>query len=1044
MSRVAGRAGIGISRASHWLVATVVVLSLAVAARAVAQGATATILGTVTDMTGGVVPGVTIEVRNVGTGAAQVVVSDAQGRYLAPDLQIGEYEVRASLSGFQSVLRNGVTATVGSRNVLDFVLTVGAAEELVTVAAQVTQVETTSAALGSLTDQRQMRELPLNGRNFQQLILLAPGVQTVNTVAPNARQGREVSFSASGARPEGQAILLDDERLENVYRRGVGTVTGTSLGVEAIAEFQTLTNTYGAQFGGNGVVVNSVSKSGTNVLHGSVYEFHRNSALDARNFFDTLVRPGATAAEPPPFRRNQFGAALGGPLKKDRLFFFGNYEGIRQALGQSRIATVPAPGSRLPTFPRSTNPVMYDAIVNTLALYPMPTTLLPGAATGQLTTVANQVASENYYFWRADYVASQKDTLFARYIYDRQRLVDPYTGNGGQLPLWGELDLLRNHFSTAQWRRVVSSNVLNTLRFSFTRPDTQVLPAFSPNPALQFFPGTERPDAAVTIAGLAGIGVSTFVPSSQLQNRLTLGDDLLLTRGAHSVRVGWSITRQQTDLFYPFRSGSAWTFQSLPNFLAGVAQTVTGTPVGSQYNPYRVFREMQITPYVQDDWTVNRRLTLNVGLRWEYVTNPTEKNGNFFNVTDFERGSEIVNVDHPNRTNPNVKNLDPRIGFAWDVSGDHRTALRGGWSAMHSPVFPGNYISHFTGTRPWDTFQQLNPTYPVPFTGANVALPSITPGWNWYNDAAPYLIQYNLNAQREIVPATVATVGYVGSRGINLLTLREMNPFLATVDADGVYHFSSTRLNPRYGTLALATQGTSSTYDSLQLMLTRAFTRNLQAQVNYTWSSCMDDGGSPLGSLNGGNSPTSWSNPYDRSVDRGPCYFNADHAFRANAIIALPFRGNPFVEGWQVTGIVTASSGLPFTISTGFDRAFVGGGGRPNYVPGCQVHVGRVEQWFDPNCFSLQPAGTLGNVGRNSVTGPGLAVVDLAVLKDTRVAEGMRAQFRAEVFNLLNRANFALPAAAIFTASGRNPTAGQITQTLTTSRQIQLGVKLIF
>jgi hypothetical protein len=286
--------------------------------------------------------------------------------------------------------------------------------------------------------------------------------------------------------------------------------------------------------------------------------------------------------------------------------------------------------------------------------------------------------------------------------------------------------------------------------------------------------------------------------------------------------------------------------------------------------------------------------------------------------------------------------------------------------------------------------------------------------------------------------------GYVGSEGRNLLTLREMNPYLATVDAAGIYHFSSTRLNPRFNTIQLATQGTTSSYDSLQLSLNRAFSSNVQSQINYTWSSCIDTGGSPLGSLNGGNSPTAWSNPYDQSVDRGPCYFNTTHALRANAVVALPFSGNPLIEGWQVTGIVSANSGLPYTISTGFDRAFVGGGGRPNLVAGCDLHAGRVAQWYNPNCFELQPAGTLGNLGRNSMRGPAQVVVDMALLKDTQLTGSVRAQFRAEVFNILNRANFGLPAANIFTASGRNPTAGQITSTVTTARQIQLGLKLIF
>ena len=367
------------------------------------QSATATVLGVVTDGAGAVVPEAAIQVRNLGTGYVQNSTSDNQGRYTAANLGIGDYEIQASKTGFSTALRRGVTLTVGSQNVVDFSLQVGQQQQTITVDAQVTQVETTNSAVGALTDQRQMRELPLNGRNFQQLVLLAPGVQTMTTVNPNARQGREPSFSAAGARPENQAILLDDESLQNFYRRGVGTVTGTSLGVESIAEFQTLVNTYGAQFGGNGVVVNAVTKSGTNTLHGSAYEFHRNSAFDARRFFDTLKRPGETSAKPPSFKRNQFGGTLGGRVIKDKAFFFVNYEGIREGLGQSSVANVPGPNNRLPTFARTTNPALYDAIARTLAIYPQATTIVPGATIGQTTLVASRIANENYYLGRFDY-----------------------------------------------------------------------------------------------------------------------------------------------------------------------------------------------------------------------------------------------------------------------------------------------------------------------------------------------------------------------------------------------------------------------------------------------------------------------------------------------------------------------------------------------------------------------------------------------------------------------------------------------------------------
>src|SRR6266446_6971551 len=333
-------------------------------ARLQAQGTTATILGTITDMTGAAIPEAAVQVRNVGTGTTQATASDAQGRFTAPDLGIGEYEVQASRMGFSTVVHKGITLTVGSQAVIDFSLPVGQQTQTVTVESQASQVEVTNSAVGALVSQAQMANLPLNGRNFEQLIFLSPGVQIVNSMNSNARQGRQSVFSAAGARPEGQELLLDDESIVNFWKRGIGTITGSSLGMEAMAEFQALTNTYGAQFGGNGAVINAVSKSGTNSFHGSAYEFIRNSAMDARGFFD----PGVI-----PFRRNQPGGSLGGPVKKDKAFFFVNYEGVWQLLAQTKVATVPDLNSLTPTFAGTTNPVSYDGISNALALYPIPT-----------------------------------------------------------------------------------------------------------------------------------------------------------------------------------------------------------------------------------------------------------------------------------------------------------------------------------------------------------------------------------------------------------------------------------------------------------------------------------------------------------------------------------------------------------------------------------------------------------------------------------------------------------------------------------------------
>ena len=490
--------------------------------RLAGQGATATILGTVTDPSGAAIGDASVQVRNIGTGISQATTADAQGRFRVSDLGVGEYEVQASKPGFSTLVHKGITLTVGSQNVVDFALAVGQTQQTVTVEGQVSQVETTNSAVGALMDQTQMRELPLNGRNFQQLIYLAPGVQVITSTAPIGRQGKEASMSAAGSRPEGQAILLDDEDLQNFYRRGVGTVTGTSLGIEAIAEFQTLTNTYSAQFGGNGVVINSVSKSGTNAFHGSAYDFLRNSAMDARSPFD----PGSS---PPPFRKNQFGASAGGPIKKNKMFFFGNYEAIRQLLGESKPITVPDANHRTAAA-TVTDPAVAAAIAGTLALYPLPTyNFNPTAGTGQFTEVANEIVHENYYLARWDYTVSEKDAIFLRFVLDKQYLLEPFPASGSLLPLWPETDYNANYFTTTEWRRIVTPNIVNTARASFSRPNTPTYSS-STTPALQFFPASSgRPDATVTISGLSLVGPNPMAPATQLENKFTEGDDLLWT-----------------------------------------------------------------------------------------------------------------------------------------------------------------------------------------------------------------------------------------------------------------------------------------------------------------------------------------------------------------------------------------------------------------------------------------------------------------------------------------------------------------------------------
>jgi len=1068
----------------YGLLALAVVLAIfSGAERLAAQGTTATILGTVTDSTGAAIPDAMVQVKNVGTGQTQSIQSDAQGRFRVPDLIVGDYEVQAAKSGFSTIVHKGITLTVGSQNVVDFALAVGQTQTTVTVEGQVTQVETTNSTVASLVSQTQMRELPLNGRNFEQLMQLAPGVQNLTATTPslNMREGRDASISVAGGRPEGFALLMDDQSLETFYNRGLGSITGSSLGVDAIGEFQTLTNTYGAQFGGSGAVMNAVSKSGTNDFHGSVYWFIRNSAMDARNFTDPSTVPA--------FRRNQYGGTIGGPVKKDKVFFFVNYEGIRFSQGFSQTVTVPiarAAGCAASiTICYATDAKTAAAVNAVLALYPAPQFNINAAAgTGQATVVASQTAHENYVLGRSDYNISDKDAFFARYFDDLQDAVYPFSGSN--LALQPELETGGNQFFSMEERHIFSPTVVNVVRGSFSRTNAASAAGLT-HTALQMYPGSNRPDASLTLgSGVTGIGTggASPEPESQIQNRFSEGDDIAWTKGAHNFRFGASVDRVQSHVYWPFQGQSTWSFGSLAQFLAGAATSESGVLNTPDNNPIRDYRQIDFVLYGQDDWKISSRLTVNLGVRYEPMTDPIESHNNLFTIPNYLTDTGWTNVPNVMQTNPSWKNIDPRFGFAYDPFKDHKTSIRGGFGMFHEVLGAGVWGIGFINSKPWNilsvstglpNIQFENPSVnggAAPLTGGQAPFPSVSIGYAWQINRTPYMEQYNLNIQREIVQGTVLSVGYVGSHGVNLITGSEQNPVAYSVDSSGVYHFThptvtgtnSGRLNPVLAGFSLGVPGTNSRYNSLQAALNRRMTHNLQAQVSYTYSKCLGTGDATLGSLSG-NSPTLYSNPHDWQADYSVCGYNITQALRVNALYALPFHGNRAVEGWQLSGILSASTGLPFNVSDGVDQSNqINGAARPDYgpnnpaatfngvsYPACNntPYVRSVGMWFNPNCFNQEAFGTLGNFAREGLYGPGLTNLDFAVLKATKIRENMNLQFRAEFFNILNHTNLTYPASALFTGTagttlGHNGTAGQITTYASPSREIQLGLKLIF
>jgi len=1038
-----------------------------------AQTTTATISGTVTDSSGAVVAGAKVEVKNVGTAIVQSTTSNAQGRYRVGELLVGDYEVQAAQPGFQTVVHRGITLTVGSEAVIDFSLPVGQAQQTVTVEAQATQVDISTAAVSTLVEPTQMNNLPLNGRNFEQLLTLAPGVQTI-PASGGGFYGRQDNYSIAGSRPVGEAFMIDNQDFLSFFGHATGSGSaGTELGMEAIGEFQTLTNTYSAQFGGNGGVVNAVSKSGTNAFHGSAYEFLRNSALDARSPFDTYIKPGDTSASPPEFRRNQFGGSLGGPIKKDKAFFFVNYEGLRAEQGVSSVTPnvldVNAHNGYLPcavagaAFPCNTaTNLAYvgvpASVAPIMALFPS----VPASPTGlgSLTEIGNNITHENYLLTRFDYTISDKDAIFARYVRDYALFLTPF--NGSSLPLFPEADNTANNFATIEERHIFSPTVVNLARISFSRPVETAAQNTPQVPALDFVSG--QTNGRVAVAGTT-IGPFMLLPYNLTPNHFVEGDDIIWTKGAHSIRAGINVERVDDNTSSPQALGGTYTFPGLLNFLEAAPSSIS-VPLPGQTDSFRELRTTFLTPYVEDEWKVTKRLTLNLGLRYEWGSDPSEKHDLLSNLTQFANGTAqgtgLVTVPNAFGHNITDRNFAPRAGFAYDPFADHKTSIRGGFGIFYDMLTGRDILPAYWLAPPFNLGGASNPTFPNPFAGSGVTLPlpSLAQGLYYWAGSTPMVMQYNFNIQRELPGSMVLTVGYTGSLGEHLMLTREFNAPSLINGAFGTAGPNGTtvpnaRLNTALESLAIRDTVGNSNYNALIVSLNHRFARRFQTQVSYTYSKALDDGSAGQGAEGGPGAPQTIQNPYNAAADYGRSTFDRTQSLRVSSIYSLPGSGM-LLGGWQLSGLLSRATGAPLSILDGFDRIGLGpmANERPDLLPGASADpiLGGPNKYFNPASFYLQPVGTLGNVGRDTLSGPGLVNLDAAVLKDTRItkiSEAFDLQFRAEFFNITNHPNWGQPGNGLFMnglgANGTpNPAAGRITSIIGNPRQIQFAIKAIF
>ncbi len=1029
---------------------------------------TATVSGTVSDQSGGVVPGAEIVITNLDTQLGRTAKTDAAGLYYVPALSPGKYKVTAAAPGFGTVVQEELTLTVGLQQSLNFTLRPQQISEQVEVQAEAAAVQTSNASISELVDSQKVRALPLNGRSFDQLIYLQPGVNVATSAGNSPNQGRGVKFSVGGARLTSNLFMLDGTDLNDSQNFTPGGAGGQLLGVESILEFQVITHNASAQYGRSmGAIINAVSKSGTNAIHGDAYEFLRNSALDAKNFFDDPLSPI------PAFERNQFGGAVGGPISRNHLFYFGNYEGLRERLGVSKFGLVPDLNARKGIIAGQNPIAVKPGVEPYLNLFPVPNGPSAGAGIATVRFSQKQPTRGDYVTTKLDWSANQKYSFYARYTLDdsakvRQDAPDHVLG------LFAEDETHHNQYVTLAGTQVISNNLLNSVRFGFNRSVTLVDLLNQANvPAdLSFIPG--QPFGRLGIRGLSTLGATINDPRYFRMNNFQPSDDFTIVRGPHTFKIGVALERFQWNTANFNRIGGDYIFDSLSSFLQGNVQSVVVPYPGSE--PNRGIRALMFGTYFQDDYRVSSRLTLNVGLRYEITTVPTEVNGKLSFVRD--PSQPVLEKIQP--FNGNHRNFAPRFGFAWDPKGNGSTSIRGGFGMYYDQILLNEFLNLFDRNPPlWQTVTLNGAAAPFPHPlSAAIGAPQFTlQNPMYYDFKTPYLYQYNLTVQKALPAKVVGSLAYVGSTGRHLIQRYDANTPIPTRLADGTLFTpaNAQRRVPQFGELQTRRNDGLSYYNSMQVSLVRRSGSGLQWQASYTFSRAIDMSGG-LFSEEASNAAVGAEIPDNLFNERGLANFDIRHSVVLNALYELPFgkslRGasRQILTGWGVGSIGTFTSGVPFTVENSANRSQNKLSGasfsdRPNLVAGASTNptsgvsrgcagvpagtpVGTPTLYFDPCAFVPQPLGTFGNLGRNTLIGPGIASVDFSVTKNFPFSEQKNLQFRAECFNIANHPNFQAPSITtrqIFNLAGQlSSTAGVLTATTTSSRQIQFALKFTF
>ncbi len=1032
-----------------------------------AQTFRGTILGNVTDASGAVLPGATVSARNVATSIERKTLTTTDGSYNIPELPIGTYEVTVTQSGFQTWITR-VDVSVASERRVDAQLKPGTVNERLEVSGEsLPQVETTSDTLGQTYITSEIKDLPINGRDYQKLIYLTPGISGSPDQITDS-PGSFGIFSMNGARGRANNFLLDGTDMNDGYRNdpaineaGVFGTPATILPVDAVAELRVLSN-FEPEYGRNaGAVINIVTKSGTNQLHGSAIEYFRNNALDARNYFNFKGQPQAA------FHNNQFGGSLGGPVVKNKTFFFVNYEGQREKVGVVTLACVPDP-RQIALDGGATNPV----IAQLLAKHAWPAPNIPGTfaddtgchgtPNASLTSPSsNRIDS---LIAKIDHNFNASNIVTGRYYFGDSDQSFPLalTAGGGQLPGFNTDTPTRVQLVSLSYVRVVSPSKVNELRFGWNRFVEDFLAqdrAFKPS-SIGLNVGSGLPDQGLpvmVVSGFSQLGANQGDPRGRVDQNYQVLDNFSWKYNSHQIKFGFEYRRTTVSQFFDRYSRGKMAFDNLSDFLSGTVDD------GFQYlgNTRRNTFQNGIGMYLQDGWRVTPRLTLNYGLRWDYFGVIGEKNNLLSNITAFDAAGQTVTLTQVGKPGlselyrPDHKNFGPRASFAWDVNGKGKTVIRGGFGVFFDAFSQDFFLGHL----PYPPFFAPGPAYnpigPAPIFSAGV-VGSITPGVSVYgptnacnfecdifsvdrNVRTPYMENYNINIQRQLGTKVVAQIGYVGSQGHRLFRFRDLNqPNQAAINASDLanggvvtdsYSVPRPFGNNPYGAFYMLQQETTakSNYNSLQASLRVNGWHGVTSIVNYVWSRSFDT------ASDGEDFEPNAAQPNDSTrpqLEYGPSNFDVPHRFTWIFGYELPTRGGNvqwLKNGWGFNSTLTLQSGQPFQLNYNFQDDFSGSGegfDRPDVIGPIVYHGSNPFNFLDMSSFAIPCTVTaatgvaadcvpgtrhFGNMRRNSLRGPSFRQWDVALFKNFNVTEHSALQIRAEIFNVLNHPNFASP-----------------------------------